>query len=203
MPAPEKVNELFEQSLQELGISSDSPQYKQIKEWSAENKWMMICQQRAAKQEQKIGALDKKPQYWVDKISVEPTVAVLNDLNFRLSTSLHHSLTHSYTDILSKCTLLYKHINIRLIVCCLWGSSGHELTGWLKEFEELGGIIQLTKILTEHLNKKHKKLLSTILRCFSSIMNNKVCCQFFFTHLFIGFLLSLISSKLISLILIY
>jgi len=96
MPADAKVEELFDQCLQELGIS-EGAQYEQMKKKTLKEKWMMICQQRAAKQEQKIGAVHKKPQFWVEKLSSEPTVATLNDLNFRLSTwprSLKHTHSH-------------------------------------------------------------------------------------------------------------
>jgi acyl-CoA thioesterase len=96
MPAESRVEELFEQCLQELGIS-EGAQYEQMKKKSSKEKWMMICQQRAAKQEQKVGAVDKKPQYWVNKVSTEPTVATLNNLNFRLSTSSNFINTDNHT----------------------------------------------------------------------------------------------------------
>jgi len=54
----------------------------------------------------------------------------------------------------------------------------HELTGWLKEFEELGGISVMVKHLSDKLTKPDKKeeekeLQRELIRAFSKIMNNK------------------------------
>lgn len=85
MPALEKLETEFEKFLGEIGVY-EGPQFKQMKELPAKNKWMMICQGRAqAKNQATSGSVTSKPEYWVQKLKDECNEQTIRDLIVRLS----------------------------------------------------------------------------------------------------------------------
>lgn len=90
IPDPDEVNRQFNVLMEKLGMESQNPaHFKAMQLLDTEKKWQLIVQQKKVLDESKTQTdVKARPEFWVQKLRTETSVAALRNLQIYLGTQL-------------------------------------------------------------------------------------------------------------------